>query len=102
MTTAYNLTDTVMRSRKRPSATSTSAAITRPMFGDSAIKDLPIPVAINAYNHYMGGVDIANRYRADFTTLRRKNYCYWKPLFHWLLDIVLTNTYLLAKTSRRP
>ena len=48
----------------------------------------------------MGGVDIANRYRADFTTLRPKNYRYWKPLFHWLLDIVLANSYLLAKASR--
>jgi hypothetical protein len=50
----------------------------------------------------MGGVDIANRYRADFTTLRPKNYRYWKPLFHWLLDIALTNSYLLAKASRIP
>jgi hypothetical protein len=50
----------------------------------------------------MGGVDTANRYRADFTTLRPKNYHYWKPLFHWLLDIVLTNSYLLAKASRTP
>jgi hypothetical protein len=50
----------------------------------------------------MGGVDIANRYRADFTTLRSKNYRYWKPLFHWLLDIVLANSYLLAKASRTP
>ncbi len=50
----------------------------------------------------MGGVDTANRYRADFTTLRPKNYRYWKPLFHWLLDIVLANNYLLAKASRIP
>src|SRR6266496_3673869 len=49
----------------------------------------------------MGGVDIANRYRADFTTLRPQNYCYWKSLFHWLLDIVLTNSYLLVKASHR-
>ena len=62
ITTAYDFIDTVIRSRNRPSATSTSAPITRPMFGDSAIKDLPIPVAINAYNHYMGAVDIVNRY----------------------------------------
>ena len=102
ITTAYNLTDTVIRARKRPSSTSTSASITRSVFGNLPVKDLPIPTAINAYNHYMGGVDTANRYRADFTTLRPKNYCYWKPLFHWLLDIVLTNSYLLAKASRRP
>ena len=62
MTTAYNLTDEVIRARKRPSATSTSAAITRPVFGDLSVKDLSIPTAINAYNHYMGGIDTANRY----------------------------------------
>ena len=60
MTTAYNLTDTVIRSCKRPSSTSTSASITRSVFEDSPVKDLSIPAAINAYNHYMGGVDTAN------------------------------------------
>ena len=60
ITTAYDLTDTVIRARKRPSTTSTSASITRPVFSDLPCKDLPIPTAINAYNHYMGGVDTAN------------------------------------------
>ena len=50
----------------------------------------------------MGEVDIVNQYQADFTILQFKNYCYWKPLFHWLLDIVLANSYLLAKASRTP
>ena len=50
MTTAYNLTDTVIRPRKRPSATSTSASITRPVFGDSPRKDLPIPVSVVFHN----------------------------------------------------
>jgi len=100
MTTAYNLIDTVIRPRKRPSATSTSAAITRPIFRDSAVKDLPIPIAIDAYNHHMGGVDIANQYREALTTLRTQNNRYWKPLFYWLLDIALVNSYLLSKVSR--
>src|SRR6266516_6621892 len=26
---------------------------------------------------------------------------YWKPLFYWLLDIAITNSYLLAKDSNR-
>jgi hypothetical protein len=101
ITTAYNLTDTVMKSRKRPSSTSTSASIIRPIFGDSARKDLPIPVAINAYNAYMGAADIANQCRAAFTTLRPQNSCYWKPLFYWLLDIALVNSYLLARATSR-
>ena len=62
MTTAYNLTDTVIRPRNRPSATSTSASIISPIFGDSPPKDLPIPTAINDYNHFMGGIDTANCY----------------------------------------
>jgi len=100
MTTAYNLTDTVIRARKRPSRTSTYASITRPVFGGSPVKDLPIPVGINAYNQHMGGVDIGNQYRAGFTTLQHQNQCYWKPLFYYLLDIALVNSYLLYKAYR--
>ena len=76
MTTAYNLTDTIIRSCNRPSTTSTSTSIIRLIFGDFTRKNLPIPTTINDYNHFMGGIDIANRYRANFTTLRPKNYCY--------------------------
>ena len=47
----------------------------------------------------MSGVDTANWYWADFTTFWSQNLCYWKSLFHWLLNIVLTNSYLLAKAS---
>ena len=54
-------------------------------------------MAIDAYNHYMGGVDIANQYWAAFTTLQHRSNRYWKPLFNWLLDIALVNSYLLAK-----
>ena len=92
----------IIRPRNRPSATSISGSIARLMFRDLPRKNLPIPTAINDYNHFMGGIDTANRYRADFTTLRPKNYRYWKPLFHWLLDIALANSYLLAKASRTP
>ena len=59
-----------MRSRKGPSSTSISVSVIRRIFGDSARKDLPISATIDAYNHYMGGVDIANQYRAAFTTLQ--------------------------------
>ena len=50
----------------------------------------------------MDGVDTANQLRADFTTFRPQNMRYWKPLFHWLLDIVLANSYLLAKANHTP
>ena len=69
MTTAYNLTDTIIRSCKRSSATSTSAAITWSVFRNLSVKDLPISAIINAYNHYMSEINTANWYWADFTTL---------------------------------
>ena len=69
MIIAYNLIDIVIRSRKRSNTTSTSASIIKFIFGNLLIKDLSISIVINAYNHYMGGVDTANRYRANFTTL---------------------------------
>src|SRR5438105_3743619 len=102
MTTAYNLTKTIIKLQNRPSNTSTSATITRPIFRDLLKKDLPIPIAINAYNYHMGGVNLANQYQADFTTLRARQTRYWKPLFYWLLDIALVNSYLLSKATIGP
>ena len=69
MTTAYNLTDTIIRARKKSSATSTSAAITWFVFENLALKDLSISAVINVYNHYINEVNIANWYWANFTTL---------------------------------
>ena len=73
--------------------------MTRKVFGDEAVKTLPIPTFIFYYNLYMCGVDIADQLRSYFNTQRthRKT---WKPLFHFLLDTVLGNSYLLS--SYRP
>ena len=95
------MTDTIIRSHNRPSSISTNISITRSIFRPSPRKKLPILVAINVYNYYMSGVDIVNQYQATFTTLQHRSNRYWKPLFHWLLDIALTNSYLLAKASYR-
>ena len=76
MTTTYNLTDIIIQPRNRPSATSTSASITQPVFGPSPRKKLPIPMAIDTYNYYISGVDIANQYRGAFTTLQHRNKLY--------------------------
>ena len=91
----------IIRTCKRSSSTSTSVSIIRSVFEDLPVKKLSISVAINVYNHYMSEINTANQYQADFTTFWLQNYCYWKSLFHWLLDIILTNSYLLAKASCR-
>jgi hypothetical protein len=81
-TTIHNGTEWVVRSRKRLKGTSTSAAITKqpfymfsPPFRCKELYEhtrlLPIPSAIDDYNHHIGGVDIADQLRAGFSTQQR-------------------------------
>jgi hypothetical protein len=87
---------TIIRSRRRPQSTSTNGSTVRKIFGDQARKDLPIPVFIDDYNHYMGGVDIADQLRSYYSTQRIFLYC-WFSLFFWILDSAILNAYLLGK-----
>ena len=68
----------------------------RKVFGDEARKELPIPVFIDDYNHYMGGVDIADQLRSYYSTQRTSLRC-WYPLFFWILDTAILNAYLVGK-----
>ena len=59
--------DTVLRLRRRPKATSTNAAMSRPVFEGQSTKELRIPKAIDDYNHGMNGIDTASQLRGGFT-----------------------------------
>jgi hypothetical protein len=91
--------------RKKPSATSTNAAIARTPFGSGAEsagiwkKHLDIPVAINDYNHYMGGVDIANQYRSSYEIHLRAMRT-WFPLFFFFLDAAIVNAYRIQYIAK--
>jgi hypothetical protein len=78
--------------RKRPAATSTNAAIACAPFGTDFEKELDIPTAINDYNYHMGGVDIANQYRASYEIHRKTNRS-WFPLFYYFLDASIINAW---------
>jgi len=54
--------------RKRPAKTSTNRRIVRRVFGSDYAKELQIPCFINDYNHYIGGVDLANQFREAYET----------------------------------
>jgi hypothetical protein len=91
-TTIHNGTEWVIRNRKRPKGTSTSAIITKqpfimfnPPIGCKEpyehSRTLPIPGAIDDYNRFIGGVDIADQLRASFTTQQR-GVKPWRALFY--------------------
>lgn len=89
--------------RKRPPLTASGARQTRKVFGDKVKKELPIPTFIFYYNYYMCGVDITDQLRSYFTTQRIHTRT-WKPLFHFLINTVIYNCFLLSSytpTNRR-
>jgi hypothetical protein len=78
-TTVHDGIEWLVKNQKRLKITSTSAAITKqpfymfypPLKCKEPYKHthlLPIPGAIDDYNHYMGRVDIADQLRSGFST----------------------------------
>ena len=55
---------------------------------------------VDDYNHYMGGVDIADQLRSKFSTQQR-GLKPWRPLFYWLLDTTIINAYLISEHERK-
>ena len=85
MTTVATGKESVLRERRRPAATATNARTSRAVFGEDVTKDPWIPQFIDAYNHFMNGIDLADQLRSYYNTQKtyRKT---WKPLWHFLLD----------------
>jgi hypothetical protein len=66
--------------RRRPKNSSTNAAIARPVFSNQSRQYLSIPTTIDAYNHHMNGIDLANQLRQNFTCHRPLETRNWRPL----------------------
>ena len=92
MSTVADPKASIVRRRRRPAATSTSAKTSWAVFGDETTKELPIPEFIDLYNHFMNGVNTADQLRSYYST-QRVHIKNWKPLWHWLLDTTITNAY---------
>lgn len=61
MTTFHTSNEMIKRKRHRPPKTATNAQTSWAVIGNSAVKELLIPVFINMYNHFMNGVDLAGQ-----------------------------------------
>jgi hypothetical protein len=102
MSTIHEASDTknhVIRNRKRPALTSTSAKTARKPFGNEVRKDLPIPKLIDDYNRRMNGVDIADQLREHESGHRRVCTGGWHALFYFIFNTVLVNSYLLSSVE---
>ena len=98
MSTVHIGRKTVETLRRRPAKTSSNARTFRASFGDLAVKKLPIPDFIDLYNHFMNGVDVADQLRCYYKT-QRVHLKTWKPLWHFLLDTTMVDSYKIINTT---
>lgn len=84
--------------RRQPAKSSTSARTSRAPFQGEPTKILEIPQLTNAYNNHMNGVDIGDQLRSAFQAKRRiKRGGQQALLYLFLLEVAVTNTYLLQR-----
>jgi hypothetical protein len=57
MTAGHRIEPKIFRKRKRPKKTALNTRITRESFSENPTKILSIPLFIDDYNHYIGGID---------------------------------------------
>lgn len=60
------LEEDILRIRRCPSKSSSSAKTARVPFDGEFTRELPIPQFIDDYNHFMGGVDIGDQLRSSY------------------------------------
>ncbi|KGQ01638.1 hypothetical protein PAAG_11621 [Paracoccidioides lutzii Pb01] len=94
LTTIHSLDTFIECTRKLPGALSMNAKIVWKIFEGQPQKRLKIPAIIDDYSHNMNGVDLANQYRAAYTT-HRITYRTCVSIFYWLFDSAAVNAYRL-------
>jgi len=97
LTTIHRITEHVNRERKKPRTTSTNATITCRAFQPSSQRQVfAIPQVIDDYNQFINGVDRADQLRASYPS-QLKVQRNWLPLFYWLLDTSIVNSFILFR-----
>ena len=83
---------TVLSTNTQPTATGT---VLRRQKDGSRIP-VPCPEAIISYNEFMGGVDRGDQLRGYYSC-RTKSRKFYKYIFYFLLDVAITNAFVLYK-----
>ena len=96
LSTIHSLEDRIISERKKPRNSSSNGPAIRRAFGSHERVNIPIPVITNDYNRYKVGVDVADQYRSYYFT-QQKCLRNWPPIFFWLLDTTVINSYLLLR-----
>ena len=70
---------------------------------DGSNKTYPYPLAVDLYNKYMGGVDLADAMRKVYSCSRKSKGEWYMRLFWFLVDTSVVNAYILeCESPNRP
>ena len=64
--------------------------------GRPSLVQVPLPSVVKNYNMYMGGVDKSDQL-VSYHRIARQTKTYWKTIFYHLLEIAVTNAFVLHK-----
>ena len=101
LSTIHTLEERITVERKKPRISSSNGPAIRRVFGTAERSNAAIPVITNDYNRYKVGVDVADQYRSYYFT-QLKCLRNWPPLFYWLVDTTVINSFLIARRLSPP
>ena len=86
----------IKRNRKHPRMTMNNKNYTREVWSEDGAKEIYIPLIIDDYNHWMGGVDLSDNIMACYhLNLRsRRN---WISTFLKIVSILCNNLYVIHR-----
>ena len=100
VSTIHRVGSIVQRERRRPQKTVTNKNHVDRVWGTSGKKKIYIPSLVDCYNHWMGGVDLADQrisyYMPDLRCRRN-----WIPLFIQLLGMIRNNSYIIYRSHHK-
>ena len=96
VSTVHKTGKTIKRLRKKPRVTPTNRNHVEEVWGKDGVKEIYIPVLINDYNHWMGGVDLIDQWIAYYDP-KMRCICTWLPIFIQILSLVRNNAFHVHK-----
>ena len=95
VSTLHKIGNEIKRKRKRPRVTQNNRNHVKEIWGDKGATDIKIPTLIDDYNHWMGGVDVADQQISYYHPSKLVCYRNWIPIFIQLLSIIRNNAYIV-------
>ena len=96
MSTVHSIGTVILKSRCRPRVTKLNFSHVSKTWGSNPRVNIKIPKLVDDYNHWMGGVDLADQHIAYYHPsfqFRRT----WMPIFVQLLSIIRSNCFIIKK-----